>query len=309
MFVSERRHGHAARGIQMIRHAAAIAVVVLLSPAWLSAQNTKFTVTTELANIHKGPSTGSVVIGQVRRGRVLDVTRELGSWVKIAWPGAEGEAGYVHVSWGTLSPGVMPGSMQPAGIAPTRPDGAARPSASPATPAERPREPAPAALRPVFVTPASHSLGLGAVMGSSPLAFGASARAWRRNRIGVQVDMSRYATTSSTTSDRLTSFQVEPSVLYSLPNRVTDYLWLRPYVGSGATLRRHSFASSTATAGESTSGFGFGLQAFGGGELTFAGAPQFALSADLGYHWFQESLAGFDLGGLGLSVSAHWYMK
>ena len=176
-------------------------------------------------------------------------------------------------------------------------------------PAERPREVAPVALRPVFVTPASHSLGLGGVMGSSPLAFGASARAWRRDRIGVQVDMSRYAMTGSTTSARLTSFQVEPSMLYSLPDRVTDYVWMRPYVGSGATLRRHSFGSGTAATGESVSGYGFGLQAFGGGELTFAGAPQFALSADLGYHWFQTPLAGFDLRGLGLTVSGHWYVK
>jgi uncharacterized protein YraI len=293
----------------MIRHAAAVAVVMLLSPAWLSAQSTKFTITTESANIHKGPSTGSTVIGHVPRGTVLDVTRELGSWVKVSWPGVEGEAGYVHVTWGAMTPNAMPNSTRPVGVTPTRPDVAARPSPSPAAPAERPREVAPASLRPVFVTPASHSLGLGAVMGSSPLAFGASARAWRRDRIGVQVDASRYAITSSTTPARLTSFQVEPSVLYSLPDRVTDYVWLRPYVGSGATLRRHSFGSDTTAAGESTSGYGFGLQAFGGGELTFAGAPQFAISADLGYHWFQTPLAGFDLGGLGLSVSAHWYVK
>jgi hypothetical protein len=293
----------------MIRHAAAVAVVMLLSPAWLSAQSTKFTVTTASANIHKGPSTASVVIGHVPRFTVLEVTRELGSWVKVFWPGVEGEAGYVHVSWGSMTPNAVPQYARPVGVPSTRPDAAARPSASPAAPAERPRELAPVSLRPVFVTPASHSLGLGGVMGSSPLAFGASARAWRRDRIGVQVDMSRYAMTGSPTPARLTSFQVEPSVLYSLPDRVTDYLWVRPYVGSGATLRRHSFGSGTAATGESASGYGFGLQAFGGGELTFAGAPQFALSADLGYHWFKTPIAGFDLGGLGLTVSGHWYVK
>ena len=63
----------------MIRHAAAVAVVMLLSPAWLSAQSTKFTITTPSANIHKGPSTASVVIGRVPRFTVLEVTRELGS--------------------------------------------------------------------------------------------------------------------------------------------------------------------------------------------------------------------------------------
>jgi hypothetical protein len=161
----------------------------------------------------------------------------------------------------------------------------------------------------VYITPASHELGLGARMAGSPLGFGVTARAWRRNRIGVQLDASRYALASTVTPARMTSLQLEPSLLYSLPDRVTDYMWLRPYLGSGATVRRYSFGSGTQTAGESASGHGFGLQAFGGGELTFAGAPQFALSADLGYHWFPTPLAGFDIGGLALSVSGHWYVK
>ena len=294
----------------MIRHAAAVAVAVLLSPALLIAQNTKFTVTTESANIHKGPSTGAVVIGHAPRGTVLAVTRELGSWVKVSWPGAEDGIGYVHVNWGSLAPGAVPDSKRAVGTTSTRAALGAPPSATPAAPAERPRaveQPAP--VRPVYVTPASHGLGLGARIGGSPLGFGATARAWRRNRIGVQLEASRYALTSSATPARMTSFQVEPSLLYSLPDRVTDYMWLRPYLGSGTTLRRYSFGSGTQAAGESTSGHGFGLQAFGGGELTFAGAPQFALSADLGYHWFPTPLAGFDIGGLGLTVSGHWYVK
>jgi hypothetical protein len=53
----------------------------------------------------------------------------------------------------------------------------------------------------------------------------------------------------------------------------------------------------------------FGLQAFGGGELTFAGVPRFALSVDLGYHWVRTPFAGVDLGGPGVSVSGHWYLK
>jgi hypothetical protein len=48
---------------------------------------------------------------------------------------------------------------------------------------------------------------------------------------------------------------------------------------------------------------------FGGGEVTFAGAPQFALSADLGYHWYRTPAAGFDGGGLGVSLLGHWYVK
>ena len=64
---------------------------------------------------------------------------------------------------------------------------------------------------------------------------------------------------------------------------------------------------STGTPGaDSLSGKGFGLQAFGGTELTLAGAPQFAVSANLSYHWFKTPVTGFDLGGLGVSVLGHW---
>jgi hypothetical protein len=52
-----------------------------------------------------------------------------------------------------------------------------------------------------------------------------------------------------------------------------------------------------------------GFQAFGGGEVTFANVPRLALSADLGYHRLPTSFAGFELGGLGLSLSGHWYIK
>jgi hypothetical protein len=158
----------------------------------------------------------------------------------------------------------------------------------------------------VYVTPATHVLGLGGRLGGPSLGFGATARGWRRNRLGGQLDVSRYAQDSAETLDHVTSIQVEPSLLYSLPDRVTDYLWLRPYIGSGVTLSRHSVSSGTM---DSVSGNGFGLQAFGGGEMTFAGLPQFAVSADLSYHWFRTPVPGFDLGGLGFSLLGHWYLK
>ena len=55
----------------MIRHAAALAVVVCLSPSSLYAQSTQFTVTTSTANVHKGPSTGAPVIGKAPSGAVV----------------------------------------------------------------------------------------------------------------------------------------------------------------------------------------------------------------------------------------------
>src|SRR2546425_7974192 len=112
----------------MIRHAAAIAVVLFLSPLQLGAQSTVFTVNTASAPVYKSPSTGSPVIGKAPRGAVLEVTRELGSWVKVVWRDAQDGAGYVHVTMGSIARGATP-----------VPNGAARvPSARPAARAASP---------------------------------------------------------------------------------------------------------------------------------------------------------------------------
>ena len=135
----------------------------------------------------------------------------------------------------------------------------------------------------------------------------APARAWSRSRFGVQVDASRYAMTS-VTSSQLTQLELAPSVVVALHDSVGDYLWVRPYVGSGVMMSRQSLSGGVPGAASTTSN-SFGWPAFGGGELTFAGAPQIAVSADLGYRRLNTPVEGFDLGGVGLSVSAHWYVK
>jgi hypothetical protein len=295
----------------MVRHAAAAIVLVFtLSPSWLSAQSTTFTVTTESANVHKAPSTGSAVIGHVARGRMLPVTRQLGSWVQVSWPEAENGAGYLNVSWGTLGNRAMAADpTRPAATTSPRPATSAGTAPATAAQVEQARtvEPRPA-LRPVYAPPASHALGLGARMGNSPTGFGVGARAWRRKGFGAQVDVSRYAIDSAVTAQRLTSMEIEPSVIFALPDSVGDYLWVRPYVGSGMLIQGQSLNNGQPGAA-STKSNGWGWQAFGGGEVTFAGAPQLAVSADVGYRRLNTPVEGFDLGGVGLSISAHWYVK
>jgi hypothetical protein len=144
-------------------------------------------------------------------------------------------------------------------------------------------------------------------MGGPSLGFGATGRAWSSKRVGIQFEMSRYALNAA--PGQLTSSQFTPSLLYSLRDRVTDYLWVRPYLGAGPSLQRQTMNGGAAGATDSVSDNRLGFQAFGGGEVTFASAPRFALSADLGYHWLPTSFGGFELGGLGLSVSGHWYIK
>ena len=57
--------------------------------------------------MHKAPSTASPVIGQAARGAKLAVTRNVGDWVKVAWPSAADGVGYVRVSVGSVSNGAV----------------------------------------------------------------------------------------------------------------------------------------------------------------------------------------------------------
>lgn len=303
----------------MIRYVATIAVALFLTPSWLCAQSTEFKVTNASASVYKSPSTGSPVIGQAARGAVLEVTRELGSWVKVVWPAAPDRTGYVHVTMGSIAQRTVPGPNRVTPAASSRPPVTIPPpppTATATTVAARTEHvdagDSAALTRTVYVSTPTHIVGvggrMGGLMGGPSLGFGATTRAWSSKNVGMQFDMSRY--TLADAAGRRTSNQFTPSVLYSLPGKLTDYFWLRPYVGSGPTLQRESVNATPAGAGNSVSTNRFGFQAFGGGEVTFASVPRFALSADLGYHWLPTTaLPGFDLGGLGLSVSGHWYVK
>jgi hypothetical protein len=296
----------------MIRHAAAIALVLFLSPAWLHAQSTEFTVNAASANVHKSPSTGSPVVGRATRGAVLPVTRELGSWVRISWPAAEDGVGYVHVSMGWLAKISAPGSRPPAGPTASAPTPGLAPAATAGVQANLvSAEPPPSAapLGSITMTPAVHGIGLGGRMGGSTLGYGFSARASMSDRVSIQLEVSRYAPATLVGQPRLTSLQFAPSVLVGLPDKVSDYVWVRPYVGGGVTVYRSTLGTGTPGAGDAVSDNRLGKQAFGGTEVIFAAAPRFTLSADYGYRWPQTPFAGYELGGRGLSVSGHWYVK
>jgi hypothetical protein len=290
----------------MIRHLAAITVVLCLSPSWLCAQSTVFKVNTASASVHKSPSTGSPVIGKATRDAVLEVTRELGSWVKVVWPDAQDGLGYVHVSTGSIARGSIAVPNRPAGFTAAGPALGSVPTPAPHREHTEAGEAA-VSTRTVYVSTPTHIVGVGGRVGGPSLGFGASVRAWPRRRLGIQLEMSRYALTD--TPGHFTSSQLTPSLLYSLPDRLTDYLLVRPYLGAGPSLQRQTLNSATTGLSDSVSDNRLGFQAFAGGEVTFASVPRFALSADFGYHWFPSSVAGFALGGPGLSVSGHWYVK
>jgi len=287
----------------MIRRIAAVVLTLALTPALVHAQDTVLTVTAPSADVYKAPSNVTPIVGHASRGAVLPVSRNLGSWVKVAWPGAPDGVGYVHVTMGQLSPasGAAPAtSMSPRASSTVA-------AAAPIPPA-RATAPARAVARPAVKTPESHLLGVGGLVGPMST-IGASARAWRDDRLGFQLALTRDAMSSDLAGNRVTSMQIEPGVVYGLLDHVTDYVWLRPYVGAALSFRRETLRFPTATGAEPVSDSGLGLRLFAGTEFTFASVPQLGLSVDLGYRRVPTPFVGFEADRLSAAIAGHWYIK
>jgi len=290
----------------MIRRIVAVVGVICLNPAPLLAQGTELTITVTEATVHRGPSTGSPVIGRVSGGTRLEVTRDLGSWLRVYWPADSTGAGYVHERMGSRA--APTGSTQAVPIAAT-PRVPVRNSAS--TGGAQPQVRRPQAAGPSassYVVVPRHAVGLGARLGSAPsLGLGASVRAWARGPLGVQFQLSRYELTSPVDLSVVTSTQFGPSLLMTLGRHVTDQIWVRPYAGGGVSLHRSSLSSPVF--GQLVADSTMGWQVLGGAELTVASLPQVGLSAELAHQWFDAPFTGYEIGGFGLGLSAHWYVR
>ena len=299
----------------MSRHLAVILLVMCVTPAEVNAQTdpVHMNVVSASAAVHKSPSTGSPVIGMARRGAALEVTRELGDWVRVSWPESADGFGYVHRSMGRLVKGAAPSPKTVVQV-PTRP------GSQPYSPAPRsgapsqytpPQRTAPMAPPASYVDPPTHFFGVGGLMTGSTFGWGVTGRAWSKRFLGAQVDWTRFSQTSVVTAERVTTVQFAPSVLYSLRDRVSDSVWVKPYVGGGASIRRHTHVGATPDLSVSENKFSY--QAFGGGEFTFPSVPRFAFSVDAGYDWSElpttATFEGFEVGGLAFSFSGRWYFK
>jgi hypothetical protein len=294
----------------MIRQAAAVVVVLLLSPSWVTAQGTELTVNVASASVHKSPTNTSPTLGIVGRGARLEVTREVGDWVKVAYPAAADGVGYVRKSMGTMAPAVasrapIQGTAARTNAQPTQP--APRLATSPAAEQAQTGNRLPVRTAAPQRGTASHMFGLGAHLGGPTFGIGGSARAWAHGRFGLQFELSRYEVSSPIDLGTMTSTEFGPSALYAFNDRVADYTWLRPYVGAGLNFYRSSITSPAF--GTDVADSRYGSQLFGGAELSFASVPQVAISTQLSYRWFEEPSPGLNLGGMGLSVAAHWYVK
>jgi len=298
---------------------AAVAMWLVLSTSPLYAQETVFTITFPSARIHAAPTTASRVIATTTPGRSFLVTRELGSWVAIAWPEAQYGVGYLHVSWGTLS---RRGVVEAEGTS-SAPLTIARPVAE-LTPG-RQRTPvlepvsSPAAGRidrqPIQLTaqPASrvllpsHVMGVGGRLGTQALAgLAGIGRFWFAGPLGAQLELGR-ATHTSATLLRMNVTEISFNAITSLSDLATNTVWMRPYVGGGVSAFRSTVRSGS---GDSlTTDSSRGYQAFGGAEFTSANVPRLAVSAEVRHVWTETAFSGFETGGVGLALAAHWYVK
>jgi hypothetical protein len=302
----------------MVRRMAAVVLALTLNPTSVHAQEAVLTVTVPSADVHKGPSTVTTVIGHVSRGTVLSVSRNLGSWAKVTWPDAPEGVAYVHVTMGRLGPSdgstanMSPRTSSGSASAPFTAASATSAPASETTIPPVTRKPAGermAVRGELSDTPITHIFGVGGLVGPMS-SFGATARAWRNDHLGIQLAFARDAMTSDVAAGRVTSIRFEPGVVYALFDRVTDYVWFRPYVGSGLSVRHQTWKLSGPAALEPASDNSMGFRVFGGSELTFAGLQRFGLSAELGYRRFPTTLfPDFETDRLSVSIAGHWYIK
>jgi opacity protein-like surface antigen len=166
-----------------------------------------------------------------------------------------------------------------------------------------------ASSHPSSATPVPHLLGVGGgMMAASPMGFGVTARAWRWNRLGLRMDLSRQSE-GITAGSRASSLHFEPSAIVMLNDYITNYVWFRPYAGGGIGVRHQTFTTGLSGTSTSASDNSMGYQLFGGTEVSVANAPQLAVSADLIYRSHGSTVDAFNAGGVGLGLSAHWYFR
>ncbi|HXW04279.1 MAG TPA: SH3 domain-containing protein [Vicinamibacterales bacterium] len=289
----------------MTRSMSVVAVVLFVFPSLAGAQTAEFTIREASASVHRSPSTGSPVIGRAPRGAVLDVTREVGDWVRVAWAGSEDGAGYIHMRFGSLSrkAGASGAAVAPM-IAMAPPQAAPLPAGGGEV---RSTMPATAAATTYVVRPA-HTIGLGGLVAGSGPAFGATARVWSRNRFGVQFELSRSTSTSAGLPDQVTTVEFAPSVTYWLADSVSDYLWIRPYVAGGISMLRSSLGGISPDSASMTES-SMAYRTHGGAEVTFSSVPKFAVTVDAGYRTHTTPFVGHELGGFGFTFAAHWYVR
>jgi hypothetical protein len=314
----------------MIRRVSAIALVLCVNTVSLYAQTApqamELTVKAASADVYKSPTVASAVVGKAQRGTVLEIRRNLGSWIEVPWQGADNGVAFLHVSTGTIArrTTVAPNHLAANGsLGNGSSTGVGSMPDNPAALSERILANGQTTSNGGThnggtynggndaVLPRSFGMGarLNPLTPSFGAGFGLTSRTWWSTRLGFQVDVLHSRRGNLQGPGHVTALQFAPSMLVSLPDAVTSNVWLRPYVGGGGSLYRTTFNHPTADPALPGSEKLLGFQTFGGAETTFAAMPQFAVSAELGYRWSETSIVGFAPRKTALSLSAHWYIR
>jgi hypothetical protein len=91
------------------------------------------------------------------------------------------------------------------------------------------------------------------------------------------------------------------------PNQVVS---LRPYAGGGFSYSTVSSSIRTTSSPIGVSGSGFGQQAFGGIEMSFADYPSLTISNEFTYYRLPStSTTSSTIDGLNYLVAVHFYLK
>jgi hypothetical protein len=186
--------------------------------------------------------------------------------------------------------------------------GVQTPSTTPAPVAPSPQSPSqddPGT--PSSSTDKPHQMGLGGFGGSGG---GPSFRYFFGEQIGIDVTGGWYRPMTNGASGG-TSFQVSPSMVVMLnkSNQLAD-VDLRPYVGGGVIYMSSPTPVGTRTTSTVVRQNGWGTQAFGGVEITFASAPSLAISAEAIYHKLPVQSYSVNVSsGLDFYLLFHYYMK
>jgi hypothetical protein len=290
----------------MLRRAAAVVIMLVLTPALVRAQETVLKVSVQSADVHKGPSVVTPVIGQAPNGTALPVSQNLGSWVKVPWPAAPDGVGYVHVTMGQIvSATGQPATTMPPRLSSTGAPASTFPQMPPAV-APIGRQPVPgdqgSVMRP------SHVVGLGGLI-ASPRGFGITARVWGNRRIAIPLAYTRDTLTNDLISDRVTSTRFEWGLIYSPVDHLSDYVWFRPYAGTVASYGHQTMRVGGPAGLDVASDNGIGYRFFGGSELTFASLPWVGVSFEVGYRKYPTPFVDFETKPVSLSIAGHWYVK
>lgn len=151
-----------------------------------------------------------------------------------------------------------------------------------------------------------HSFGLGGFGGS---AGGASFRYFATDRLGVDLDVGWTGNSVGGPSGGST-FRVAPSMvfMFTKANQLADIDW-RPYAGVGFNWAYSGQVLQQSSTNQLRTS-GLGMQAFGGVELTFAGARNISISAQVAYYRLAvQPVNLLSTGGTDFYLLFHYYMK